>query len=333
MRPRHIALLIPVALGLAAAGYVYWRHGLIHPSTDDAYINANTVRVAPLVAGRVARVFIRNQQHVPRDAPLFEIEPDSYALALHEAEAKLALARQDAASAIGALRAAEADLRKQEVLLENAKTHAARIRGLVARGFLSHQSGDDADAAQRSAAAQVSLARAKVYEARMALGQAGEENNHVREAKAAVDQARLDLERTHIRASCDGYIAESSLRPGDAVKENTPVFALICDQEYWADANFKETELERIRPGQPAEIRVDMYPDRVFHGRVESIGGAAGTAFSLLPPQNATGNWVKVTQRVPVRVRVTEVDPKFPLRIGTSATVVVDTSGSGERTR
>src|SRR5574340_818392 len=312
MRPRHIALLILAALSLMVAGYAYWRHGLIHPSTDDAYINANTVRVAPLVAGQVARVFIRNQQHVPRDAPLFEIEPDSYALALH---------------------AAEADLRKQEVLLENAKAHAARVRGLVAQGFLSHQSGDDADAAQRSAAAQVSLARAKVFEARMALGQTGEENDHVREAKAAVDQARLDLARTHVSAPCDGYIAESSLRPGDAVTENTPVFALICDQEYWADANFKETELERIRPGQPAKIRVDMYPGRVFRGRVESIGGAAGTAFSLLPPQNATGNWVKVTQRVPVRVRVTEVDPKFPLRVGTSATVVVDASGSGEPTR
>jgi membrane fusion protein (multidrug efflux system) len=326
MRPLPIALVTLSIVGLSAGGYLYWQHSARYPNTDDAYVNANSVRIAPLVAGRVVAVFVRNQQHVAKHAALFDIDQDSYVLALKEAEAKLAIAKQDAASALGALRAAEADLKNREILLDNARTNSARTRHLVAQGFLSHQSGDDAKAAEKSAAAQVTLAEAKVYEARMALGQSGEQNEHVRQALTAVGKAQLDLERTHVRAPCDGYIAESALRPGDTVNENTPVFALICAQEYWIDANFKETELERIRPGQPAEIRVDMYPGKTFKGRVESIGGAAGTAFSLLPPQNATGNWVKVTQRVPVRVLVTEQDPKFPLRVGTSAIVVIDTT-------
>ncbi|MHB1231867.1 MAG: efflux RND transporter periplasmic adaptor subunit [Burkholderiales bacterium] len=326
MRILPLTLISVAAITLAAGVYFYWEHSARYPSTDDAYLDANTVRVAPLVGGRVARVYVRDQQHVRRNDRLFDIDPAPFSLTLREAEARLALAQQGAASALGELRAAEAEVKNREILLGNAKTIASRNARLVAQGFLSHQSGDDAAAAVKSAAAELALAQAKAYQARMALGNKGEQNEHVREALAALGKAQLDLQHTQVSAACDGVITEFALHPGDTLQENAPVFALICEQEYWVDANFKETQLDRIRPGQPAEIRVDMYPNKIFAGKVENIGGATGAAFSLLPPQNATGNWVKVTQRVPVRIAVTQRDPRFPLRVGTSASVTVDTT-------
>jgi membrane fusion protein (multidrug efflux system) len=162
-----------------------------------------------------------------------------------------------------------------------------------------------------------------VAQARSALGRGGEQNAAVQAAQAAVDQAELDLERTHVVSPTSGTIANLSLRPGNTVQPGVPLFVVIGDQDYWLDANFKETELKEIRPGQKAEIRSDVYPDHPFHGVVQSLSGGSGTAFSLLPAQNATGNWVKVTQRVPVRIRVEDPDPQHPLRIGTTATVKV----------
>jgi membrane fusion protein (multidrug efflux system) len=312
--------------GLSVAAYFYWEHAALYPDTDDAYVNANVVRVAPLVAGRVTEVHVRNQQHVAAAAPLFDIDPEPFALAVRQAEAQLAMARQDTTAGAAAVRVADADVNNREVLLQNAAANAERTRRLVAKGFLSHQAGDDAAAAQKSAAAELASSQAKARQARAQLGRTDDRNDRVQLAAAALAQARLNLDHTRMRATCEGDIAELSLRPGNTVQENVPLFALICSHERWVDANFKETELERIRSGQPVQIRVDSYPGHVFEGRVENVGGAAGAAFSLLPPQNATGNWVKVTQRVPVRILVTKLDSGFPLRVGTSATVTVDTT-------
>src|SRR5262249_23630090 len=126
-----------------------------------------------------------------------------------------------------------------------------------------------------------------------------------------------------VKAPTSGLVANLSLRPGNTVAPGAPLFSIVGNEEYWVDANFKETELAKVRPGQKARVVVDMYPKHPFEGVVESVSAGSGAAFSLLPPQNATGNWVKVTQRVPVRVRVVDTDPNFPLRIGTTATVRV----------
>jgi membrane fusion protein (multidrug efflux system) len=199
-----------------------------------------------------------------------------------------------------ALEKARAQLAQRRAEAENAGRNNSRNQQLVKRGFLSKQG---AEAAQT----QVATSQAAVQD-----------------AEATVAQAELDLERTRVAAAADGVVANLSLRPGSPVQARSPLFALIADEHFWVDANFKETQLHAIRPGQSARVKVDMYPGRVFHGVVESVSGGAGTAFSLLPPQNATGNWVKVTQRVPVRVRITDPDPQRPLRIGTTATVEVE---------
>jgi membrane fusion protein (multidrug efflux system) len=205
----------------------------------------------------------------------------------------------------------------------NAQSNYRRQQQLVASGFISKQAAEASRTQVETAAAALHAAQASLEQARSALGTRGPENANVRAAQAAVNQARLDLEHTRVTAPESGRITKFTLRPGDVVQPAKPLFVLIGDREYWVDANFKETQLRDIRPGDRATVTVDMYPRHPFPAVVESVSGGSGAAFSLLPPQNATGNWVKVTQRVPVRVRVTELDPQYPLRIGTTAKVAV----------
>ena len=174
-----------------------------------------------------------------------------------------------------------------------------------------------------TATAAVTAAQANLEEAQNALGMVGAQNAAVQVARARLRQANLDLERTRVTAPTSGTVANLTLRPGGTVQAGVPLFAIVDDAHFWVDANFKETQIDRIVPGQAAVIRVDIYPGREFRGEVESLSAGSGTVFSLLPPQNATGNWVKVIQRVPVRVRVLAPDPQYPLRIGTSARVEV----------
>jgi len=315
-----------VTAALLAGAFLYWHHSEVFPSTDDAYVSAHVVQVAAQITGPVTQVYVSNQQSVHKGDPLFEIDQTSFHLAMAQAQARLVLARQSVSADAAAVAAAEAELADRNVLLHNTEASAERTRQLRDKGFVSAQAYDNAEAGVQSTKAQLNLAAAKVHQAQMTLGGAGAQNERIREALVAVDQARLNLDHTRVLAACSGHIAELSLRPGDIVQHGTALFALVCDRQYWVDANFKETELERIRPGQMADISVDMYPDHHFHGRVENVSGASGAAFSLLPPENATGNWVKVTQRVPVRVTVLDPDPAHPLRVGTSAQVTIDTA-------
>ena len=150
-----------------------------------------------------------------------------------------------------------------------------------------------------------------------------EERGDVLKAQSAIAQARLDLEHTHLTATVDGQISNLSLTAGTMVNMGVPLFALIANNSFYIDANFKETELVGIHPGENVDIKIDMYPGQHFIGTVESMSGGTGTAFSLLPPQNATGNWVKIAQRVPVRIKFAQTDAEHPLRIGATATVSV----------
>ncbi|MDA8251486.1 MAG: HlyD family secretion protein [Gammaproteobacteria bacterium] len=322
------AIAVLITIGVIGAVYAYWRHSELYPNTDDAYVNAHVVQVAAQVSGPVSRVYVSNQQRVHRDQPLFSLDPATFHIALARMQARLALARQGVSADSAMVVAAEAAVADRRVLLDNARVTTDRIRRLRDKGFVSAQAYDNAEATLKGARAQLNLALAKLRQAQMTLGNAGAQNERVREAEAAVAQAQLDLRHTHVSAACTGRIAKLSLRPGDVVQGGVPLFTLVCSRQFWIDANFKETEVGRIRPGQPASISVDMYPDHPFRGRVEHISGAAGTAFSLLPPENATGNWVKVTQRVPVRVAVIDPDSRHPLRVGTSAEVTIDTTGT-----
>lgn len=247
-------------------------------STDDAYVNANVVNIAPRVSGKVVKTLVSDNQYVHANDMLFKLDQDPFTIAEKKAAAQLAINQSS---------------------LVNAKAKADRIDRLALKQFVSPQNRDNARTNLETAASSVKLAAANL------------------------DQAKLNMSWTDVAAPTSGWVTNVHLRDGDLVTANQPLFALISDGDFWINANFKETQLVEIKPGQRATIKVDMYPGRTFEGVVESISGGTGTAFSLLPPQNATGNWVKVTQRVPVRIRVLNPDPKHPLRIGTSATVTI----------
>jgi membrane fusion protein (multidrug efflux system) len=291
-------------------------------STENAYINADVVDVAAQVPGRVIAVYVKDNQLVHKGDPLFDIDPEPYRIALARAQADLAQAMQTAREDDAEVAASRAQVEQTSVDLGNARANYTRAKELVARHFLSQQAADDAQTRVEALQAALDEAKAKLEKALSAPSDL-DKRADVLKARADVDQAKLNLGYTHIVAEQDGEITNLSLTPGSLVAVGTPLFALIAKNSFHIDANFKETQLSGIHPGQPVDIDIDMYPDHRFHGTVESLSGGTGTAFSLLPPQNATGNWVKIAQRVPVRIKLDQLDPEYPLRIGATATVKV----------
>jgi len=326
-RPRKSLKWIIAGLVLLVAAFFgvrYWVEESRFVSTDDAYVNANQVQVTAQVSGAVVAVHVRDQQAVKAGDPLFEIDPVPYRIALDRARAQLELARQSMSQEGAGVASAEAVVAQRRAEAENARSAWERNQALVKSGFISPQAAETSRTQLATAQAAVKAAQAELEKARSALGKSGDENAAVQAAAAAVKAAELDLDRTRVVSPVNGMIANFTLQPGNTVQPGTPLFVVIASDEYWVDANFKETQLKEIRPGEKATITSDMYPDVTFHGVVESLSGGSGAAFSLLPPQNATGNWVKVTQRVPVRVRIEDPDPKRQLRIGTTATVRIE---------
>lgn len=301
----------------------YWIYNRNFVSTDDGYVNANVIQISPQVTGRVIKLYVQNNQYVHQGQALFDIDPASYQVVVDRDQAQLELARLNVKQAEAAVAAAEADVTMKQADLHNAKVSADRIRALFKKHYASQQNDDDAQSKLKTSTAALALSQANLDAAKNKLGATGEDNEQVRQAKANLEQAKLNLSYTHVVAAADGNVTNMSLRVGDVVQTNHPLFALISDKEFWVDANFKETDLEHVRPGQSAKIAVDMYPGYLFKGVVNSVSGGSGSAFSLLPPENATGNWVKVTQRVPVKVVISNPDKNHPLLVGTTATVTI----------
>lgn len=317
--------VVAAAVAVAVGGYWYYRHGQYYPSTNDAYIKANVVKLTPQVSGRVAGVPVSDQARVHQGQLLFRIDPAPFRDRVRAAKAQLALARQQVLADEAAVAAARAAVEDRQAQLKNARIQYRRAKTLAKRNAGSTAKLDNARASMESAKAALRLARAKLHQAKVRRGKPGDRNEQVRQAQAKLDQAELDLKHTRVTAPCAGQVSGLGLNAGDVVGAGHSQFALVCSNRYWVYANFKETDLTRIRPGQTATISVDMYPAKTFHGIVENVNPASGAAFSMLPPENATGNWVKVTQRVPVRILVVDAQPDFPLRVQTSTEVTVDT--------
>ncbi len=322
-----VGTLVVVILGVGT--YFYYDYREHHPWTDNAYVQANVVNVAPRVSGQVIQTPAQDQQLVQQDQLLFAIDPVPYRLQVEQAAANLDQTAQMVNAAKAAVAAAEAEVKAQQVQYDNAHLHAERTLRLAMSNFVSQSAADDSQSALKGAQASVNLAQARLQQARQQLGTPGDNNERIRQARAALHQAQLNLSYTEIKSPCFGRLSGYKVQPGQQVQMGQPLFALVCEDKFWVYANFKETQMDRIRPGQQATIKVDMYPGQEFHGVVQNIDPASGTAFSLLPPQNATGNWVKVTQRVPVRILVTDPKREYPLRVQTSGEVTIDT-GTGK---
>jgi membrane fusion protein (multidrug efflux system) len=323
---RWIALLVLLAVTIAGV-LLYWRHTEIYPSTDNAYTGAGVVRVAAQINGVVIHVYVRDDDKVAKDDPLFDLDPTLYEAALRNARAQFDAATAAAGTAADALKAAADKLDTARGGLEDA---IGKYRAAKDAQKPGEPPSDQLTAALKGwhdALQAYDSAESDYQKAQDAKLTVTTPTTQLRAAAAGLDKASHDLVQTHVIAPAGGWVTNASLRPGAIVQAGTPVFALVEEGHWWVDANFKETDLGRIRPGQKATIHLDMYPGLSLDGVVESISAGSGATFSVLPPENATGNWVKVTQRFPVRIKITTPpDPNKPLRVGASATVSIDTT-------
>lgn len=320
-RWRHL-LMFGVPLLIAAAGLFFWLTGGDSVSTDNAAVKQDIVAVSAQIVGPVSEVAVKNGDKVKRGDLLFRIDPAPYRVALEQAEAQLAAAHLQTVQLRTQAAGTGADIVGAQADLDIRRRALARQAALLGRGFTTRADYDDAVAEVRKAETVLADARARAANAGSAI--ASGEQPSVALARASVDKARLDLAHTEVRAPMDGVIANSDrLQVGQAVAPGIGLLSLVHGQGAWVEANFKEKDLERMVSGQSATIEIDAYSGQTFKGHVESIGAGTGSQFSVIPAQNANGNWVKVTQRVPVRIAF-DGEPSRTMIAGLSADVTID---------
>ncbi|MBI1823219.1 MAG: HlyD family secretion protein [Nitrospirae bacterium] len=324
-----LTLIVLLLLGGLFWGLYYYQRSQNFISTDDAQIEGDLFPIIPKVSGYVSEVFVRDNQEVRKGDPLMNIESKDYQIHVEQAVALRQAARETLLSTqaqvgqiISQSEAANADYQKS-------LSDLRRYKLLAANDEISHQQLEEAERAASSNASkfraleqQIAVTRAQVK-----LGEA-----KVVEAEAALNNAELELSYTHITSPASGKVSKKSVQPGQWVQMGQSLMAIVPLTDLWVVANFKETQTGRMRPGQKAEVRVDSYPGLLFHGRIDSIAAGTGARFSLLPPENATGNYVKVVQRVPVKIVLDESElkshPEVILRSGLNVVATVALSGS-----
>jgi membrane fusion protein (multidrug efflux system) len=329
-QPKVLLIIGLVALAAIIGGVLWWLNARRYESTDDAFIDVHMTRVAPQVAGRVRRVAVDDNQEVKAGDLLIEIDPADYQARLDQATAAQATAEANLAQARAqqVVSQADADQARAQVGVAdanatNAATQLRRDEPLAAREVVSRQQLDNDIANARSTAANLVATQKRQTSAEAQLSVAAAQitaaEASVKGAAAQVAQAQLNLSYTTLSASDGGRIARKNVAVGDYVQVGQNLMAMV-PSAVWVTANFKETQLDLMRVGQPVDIRVDAYPEKTFHGHVVSFQPGSGAVFSLLPPENATGNYVKVVQRVPVKIVFDDpADPSRPLGPGMSA--------------
>ncbi|EAS75283.1 MULTISPECIES: HlyD family secretion protein [Vibrio] len=311
-----------------SAMYWSWQYSDSHPSTEDAYVRAKILSVAPQVKGQVVSADVKDFQSVNKGDLLLKIDSRPYLLAVKQAKAAYQLAVQQHDVADKQVTEAVAGLDAARSNLIEAQVEYKRTDSLVKRKLASNQDLDTAKNKLANAQASLEQARATVEKAIANRGEEGAEAAVVQQAGAQLAQAELNLSYTDITSPVDGIAGEINTHVGSVVSVGQTLFPVILKDSYWVRANFKETDLTHIKPGMHADVVIDMYPDVVWKATVEQLSPASGTSFSLMPPENATGNWVKIKQRFPVRLAL-EVPADAPqLRVGASSEVTIDLQSS-----
>jgi membrane fusion protein (multidrug efflux system) len=350
---RKVVVLAVLAILLVAGSiwgfrmFVFYGH---HAVTDDAQLDGNINPILPRVSGYVTDVLVRDNQEVKVGDVLVKIDPsdlqakvDQEQAAVLNAQAAVAVAQAAVASARATASGSQAKVASNQADVVAARTRAeqatsdlARYKTLVGKEEISQQQYDAARAAAESARANADAARATTESAKATVMSSGAQieaaTRQVAAAQASVAQhqatleaAKLQLSYVVLKAPVDGIVSKKDVEVGQFVQAGQPLLAIVQGTDTWVSANFKETQLAKMHPGQSAEIEVDAYPGKVFHGRVESLAAATGARFSLLPPDNATGNFTKVVQRIPVKIVFTDpADPHHPLRVGMNVSVTVN---------
>jgi membrane fusion protein (multidrug efflux system) len=304
-------VLVLAAVGVA----IYWWYSSFYESTDDAYVEGHPVLVGARTSGNIVRVYVAENRHVEEGGLLAEVDPCDYRIRLAKEEAAVQSARADEQEASANVEAARAEWERQQQDLQ-------RNEQLAKQGAITQQALEHSQASARAATAGLNAA-----ERHLAALSA-----KTAEAQVAVEEARLQLSYTKIHAPTTGYVTQKAIEEGTYVNVGQPLLAIVPDEMY-VIANFKETQLTHMQPGQRATMRVDAYPGIVLDGHVDSIQAGTGAVFSLFPPENATGNFVKVVQRVPVKIVFDErpSDPNHRLVLGMSVEAKVWTSESDRR--
>jgi membrane fusion protein (multidrug efflux system) len=326
-RRRALLTIAAVAfVALSAWGLWYLTIGRWHVDTDDAYVQGNVVGITPQVGGTVVAIHAEDGMRVEAGQVLVELDPADARVALEQAKANLASTVRQVRGLYAAVDAGQADLRARQAAVARARADVARRAGLVESGAVSRE--ELAHARNELATAQAALAAAHEDLARnRALVDATtvSDQPQVQAAAAQLRAAYLALQRARIVAPVSGFVAQRRVQLGERVQPGTALMTVIPLDQVWVEANFKETQLEKMRLGQPVTLTSDVYGDAVeYHGKLASLGLGTGSAFSLLPAQNASGNWIKIVQRVPVRIELDgEQLAAHPLRLGMSMSVDV----------
>lgn len=328
MKPviRRILLAVVIIILLIAIipAWHYYKYFAVHVSTDDAYVDGTVALVSSRIPGTVTRLFVEDNWKVKGGDLLLELDPRDYQERVFEAQAQLERAEQSVDQLYAQLDAAEAGLNLAGSQLRQAQIDYDRAAKLAREGVVSKEYYDQATTGLRVAIADRALAEHQLEQARAALGADAVDHARyarpiVQQAQAALDMAKLDLSYTEIRAPLSGIVTRKSVHVGTRVQPGEPLLAIVPIDRLYITANYKETQLTDVRVGQPAEVTADIYPGYTYKAHVDSISAGTGAAFALLPPENATGNYVKVVQRLPVRIRLYPgQDPDYRLRPGLS---------------
>jgi len=320
-------VVVPVAAIAAAA--LFWLSGARYVSTENAYVKTDIAKVAAEVSGRALKVHVHAHEVVKKGDVLVTLDPEPFRIALARARAELDAARQEIRTRIATLAEARTELAEARHRAEFHRKRHERQIALMERGIASASKLEEIENDYRTATDRVAMARQKIQKVVASLGGDAEVavDHHplVRARIAAVERAELDLKRTIVRAPANGVVVSVPLVAGEHVAAGRPLFAIVTDAEPWVDANYKETDLTDVRVGQKARVVLDIYPGITWDAEVVSISPATGAEFAILPPQNASGNWVKVVQRLPVRLRLLPRPGAPTLRAGMTASVTIDT--------
>ncbi len=326
-RHRRLLLVSGPLLIIGAASFFYVS-SLRTISTDDAYVAAASTRISTSISGRVVDISVKDNQFVHRGDLLFRLDARDFELAAMEARARLANTRLEISGLKATYRQHQAEVTAARETLAYQEKELARQKKLVTQGIASQAQQDAAELSWQQALHKVQAREQEEARTLASLDHQPERNDNdypaVRAAQAALDRALLNLSYASICAPQDGIVSRvEQLQVGDYVTLGTPLFALVSTRDVWIEANFRETDLARLHVGQSGIVDIDAYPGHSFHGHVQSLSPGTGSSLSILPPENATGNWVKVVQRLAVRLSLDDPDPTRPFQAGLSATVSV----------
>ncbi|MGP1677427.1 MAG: HlyD family secretion protein [Burkholderiales bacterium] len=328
-RARMLSLLIGLFVAAGVGYAIYWtRIARYVESTDDAYVGGNLVQITPQVSGTVLAIGADDTDYVEAGQTLVELDQADSSIALEQAEAALARSVRQVRNLMATTAQIGANVALRETELARARTDLSRRAPLAAGGALPAEELQHARDALASSRAALDVAERQLAAQKTLVDHTTVENHpEVQSAAARVREAYLAYARTALPAPVSGIVAKRSVQVGQRVGPGTPLMAVIPLDQVWVDANFKERQLPNLRPGQAVKLNADIYGSAVeFHGRVAGFGAGTGSAFALLPPQNATGNWIKVVQRVPVRIALDPAElAQHPLQLGLSMQVEVDT--------